>query len=487
MATKIIGDRFALRPPRVSLLPLVGVVLLVLAKMSVLFAFGPTMMPDSAGYIAYADAIVTGTFRQVDLERDAIPIVLARPIGYPAVIAAAKAVAGMDWPWAVVALQFAASVCATGAVFRLARLFRLGIWPSLGVAAAQATSMQFVLDQAIGSDSVCASAMTIAACILSGIVLRGEPRPMTEFADAGGLVVVSFLMRDVIGLLAIGFVPIAAAAAMTERGRLQRFAAFALVFLPLILVQRLYSEWNRARVGAGIVTTVSQWTVFDALGHASQYDPTIFSGSTPIDLVGRRVFKSFETGEELAEAFDANEVLHREYGWSAVRIAHEVSVAYLLAWVHHPWAMIRHVLSHFSETQLHQAVRPTETVRDVLLWNTGSDHDFARESAVRNGGWWMIPAVVAHRLAETISVAIFVAFIVVTPLRLVRDGLTAATSVSVGLLFSYLVFMGLYAAVHLEPRYLLPVVAGSIVVGAVNIGWLLARYRARRLRTEYAR
>jgi hypothetical protein len=28
---------------------------------------------------------------------------------------------------------------------------------------------------------------------------------------------------------------------------------------------------------------------------------------------------------------------------------------------------------------------------------------------------------------------------------------------------------GLYAAVHLEPRYLTPVVAGSIVVGTVNI------------------
>jgi hypothetical protein len=293
------------------------------------------------------------------------------------------------------------------------------------------------------------------------------------------LIVMAFLMRDVIEFIVIGLIPLAAAAAMTERSGLRKCAAFALVFLPLILAQRGYAEWNRARVGADIVTTVSQWTLFDALGHASQYDSTIFSGPAPIDATARRVFKSFELGEELSEAFEANNILHREYGWSAVRIAHEISVAYLQAWQHHPLAMARHMLSSFSETQLHQAVRPMETVRDLLLWNTGSDDDLARERAVRNGNWWMIPAVIVHRLAETISVVIFAAFVVITPLRLVRDGLTAETLAAAGLLFAYLVLVGLYAAVHLEPRYLVPVVAGSIVVGAANLTWLLARYQSR--------
>jgi hypothetical protein len=37
----------------------------------------------------------------------------------------------------------------------------------------------------------------------------------------------------------------------------------------------------------------------------------------------------------------------------------------------------------------------------------------------------------------------------------------------------------MHAAVSLQPRYLLPFLAGSIVVGAVNIAWLVARWRAR--------
>jgi hypothetical protein len=141
--------------------------------------------------------------------------------------------------------------------------------------------------------------------------------------------------------------------------------------------------------------------------------------------------------------------------------------------------MTRHALGFFSESQLHQAVRPTETVRDVLLWNTGSDQEFAREGAVRAGNWWMIPAVIVHRLCEAISTVVFAAFLLITPLRLMREGVTAETGAAVGLWFAYLTCLGLHAAVAVHPRYLLPVLAGSIVVGAVNVVWLVKRYRTR--------
>jgi len=147
------------------------------------------------------------------------------------------------------------------------------------------------------------------------------------------------------------------------------------------------------------------------------------------------------------------------------------------AWRDHPRAMIFHVFRHISETQLHQAVRPIETVRDVLLWNTGSSQDFGAERAVRNGNWWMMPVVIANWLCMTASVFVFCAFLIVTPIRLVREGWTAETRVSAGIWCFYLAVGGLYATVHLEPRYLTPVVAGSIVVGVVNIVRVIEFYR----------
>jgi hypothetical protein len=86
-----------------SLPLLAGALLLLLAlKLAVVIAFGPTIAPDSRDYIDYADQILSGAFRHVDLVQDAIPLTLYRPIGYPAVIAAAKIIAPAHWSWAVI-------------------------------------------------------------------------------------------------------------------------------------------------------------------------------------------------------------------------------------------------------------------------------------------------------------------------------------------------------------------------------------------------
>jgi hypothetical protein len=450
-------------------------------KLGVLLAFGPASQYDTTDYAGYADAILSGEFHHVDLATDPMPITLRRPIGYPAVIAAAKIVAGSYWAWAVVLCQYAASLLATAMVYRLARAFRLGVWLSVGVVAAQATAMQFVVDQALLSDSLTGSTMTIATCILGLIALRREPVSLFAYLGAGALIAAAFLIRDVIAYVAVGLIPLAAAAALTERSRLRQLAAAALVFLPLIATDVAYVEWNRTRVGAPVVTSTSQAVLFGALVEAAHFDHSIFSGPNPIDEVGRRLLKDVEAGQHGYEV-DATVDLHRDYGWDAIRMSHEMTQAYLRAWRGHPLAMIYHIFHHISETQLHQAVRPIETVRDVLLWNTGSSHDFGAERAVKNGNWWMIPAVVANWLVMTASVFIFCAFLVVTPIRLLREGWTAETSVAAGFWCFYLAVGLLYAAVHLEPRYLTPVVPGSIVVGVVNIVRVIEFYRDRAAR-----
>src|ERR1051326_1068419 len=102
-------------PQSVPSLPLLAgaLLLLVALKIPLLAAFGPTIAPDSRDYIDYADQILSGAFRHVDLVNDALPLTLYRPIGYPAVIAAAKIAAPGHWAWAVVLFQFFVSLVAT--------------------------------------------------------------------------------------------------------------------------------------------------------------------------------------------------------------------------------------------------------------------------------------------------------------------------------------------------------------------------------------
>jgi hypothetical protein len=299
------------------------------------------------------------------------------------------------------------------------------------------------------------------------------------YLGVGVLVAASFLIRNVIADMAIGLLPLAIAAALVERRRWRQLAAVVLVFLPLIAAHVAYTEWNRVRVGAPVVTSIAQAALFDALTEAAVYDPTIYSGSTPVDIVGRRILPKMRA-ERYGYEDESSAMFLNEFGWDAVRMSHEVTLAYLRGWRDHPVGMIRHTLYHISETQLHQAVRPVETVRDVLLWNTGSDQGFARERAVRNGSWWAIPGVIVNWIVMTISVFVFLAFLVVTPIRVVREGFTVETAVVVGFWCFYLVVGGLYATVHLEPRYLTPVVAGSIVVGTLNIVRVIEFFRLRR-------
>ena len=456
---------------------LITFALILALKLGVLAMFGPAMQPDSFGYEKYADAILSGAFHHVDLANDPMPITLTRTIGYPAVIAAAKVVAGRDWGWAVVLFQFAVSLWATAFVYRLARAFGLGVWLSLGIVTAQATAMQFVVDQAILTDSLFGSTLTIATCVLGLIAMRRPAASLLTYLGAGALIAISFLIRDVIGFMAIGLLPLAAVAALVQPSRFRQVVAGALIFIPLIATHVAYTEWNRARIGAPVVTSISQAALIDALTEAAQYDPTIFSGDTPIDDIGRHILPKMLV-QRLGFEVEASQFLHDKYGWDAIRMSHEATLAYLRGWRDHPRAMIRHVLYHISETQLHQAVRPIETVRDVLLWNTGSSRDFASERAVRNGNWWMIPGVIVNWIAMTLSVFVFLAFLIVTPIRLVREGWTAEVGVSIGLWCFYFTVGGFYAAVHLEPRYLTPVVAGSIVVGTLNIVRVIEFFRS---------
>jgi hypothetical protein len=292
---------------------LAALVALVVLKLAVLLILAPALQFDSFGYEKYADAILSGAFRHVDLATDPMPVTLTRMIGYPAVIAAAKVIAGRDWAWTVVFFQFAVSLWATAMVYRLARAFPLGVWLSLSVVAAQATAMQFVVDQAVLTDSLTGSTMTIATCILGLIALRRTATPLPVYGGAGALIAVAFLMRDVIAFFAIGLVPLAAAAALVEHSRVRQLAACALVFVPLFATHFAYTEWNRARIGAAVATSISQAALFGALVEATRYADTIFSGSTPIDDVGRRVQKILDAGQVGYEV-QGSILLNRDYG-----------------------------------------------------------------------------------------------------------------------------------------------------------------------------
>ena len=466
--------------PAVEAIPVLPVALgfaaLISIKLGFLAAYGPTFLPDSGGYVDIGNFILAGRLNDPALAGGIFPPTLFRIIGYPAIIALMKAVSGEFWPWLVVALQFAFSFAATAATYRLARAFGLGFWLSFASATLQATSLPLVLDQAIITDSLYASLITLAICTLAIAIVRGRLR-LAAGIGVGLLLAAAFLLREATIFMLLGFVPLAGAAAFRNGLPASRkIVALIGILLPLILIHQLYLEWNRSRIGARIATSAAQTALVLALVDAARHEPRIFSGDTALDQVARQVVRN----HDFFEVREINKRLFEERGRSAAQMAGDAHDAYFRAWREYPRAMLSLPLSHMNERIVYLMARPVTSLRDLIVWNTGGDNGFAREQALRDGRWWMLPFIIVYRFGQAASIVLFAAFLALTPWRFLAAGWRSPPAVAAaGIWFAYLTFFGIYAMVHLEPRYIMGVVSPAIVVAVANLFWLFEWLRAR--------
>ena len=221
-----------------------------------------------------------------------------------------------------------------------------------------------------------------------------------------------------------------------------------------------------------MATTGTELHLILPLVKASRFDPQFFSGATPLDAAARQVAPTYDSGHVLKIIY----ILFRQYGLSAVQMSGDAYAAYARGWREHPLAMLRFVSTQLREWEAQLAVQPIESVRELILWSTGDDHEFGLELALRQGHWWMMPAVAGRRLGEAASVVVFAAFLLLTPWRVLREGLREPGSRAIaGLWALYLGVAAIQLVVILEPRYLAPVVPWSILVGVANLIWLWKR------------
>ena len=75
-------------------------------KATLIAAYGPLIHPDTSGYLDYAGLVLDGGawLHAVDLETLAKPPEVLRPLGYPALIAAAKVLGGAGSAYFVIGL-----------------------------------------------------------------------------------------------------------------------------------------------------------------------------------------------------------------------------------------------------------------------------------------------------------------------------------------------------------------------------------------------
>jgi hypothetical protein len=433
--------------PRLSLTPFALALAAALPSLAALLVYGVVQTPDSGGYLDYAREIAAGSVPSGAALLTGDPISLYRMGGFPALLAALQGWFPVQWALVLVAGQIGAQAAVAVAAWRTA--LRLGAGPVTAVVAALLPAIGFavVANVCVLTDAFYSAAVAGAAFAL---VLRPDARGALL---AGVLLAAATSFREATIFYVLAFLPLAA---LSQR----RLLCMALVLLPCWGVAGAQVGWNISRGAGPVLTTSKQIVMVQALlpliaDHVPVYadDPVLAAAATnTIDVAGYARIDVFE--QDL-----------RAQGLTPQQIAKRATAAYARAWRLYPGRMLGATVADFRTNYLYMTFQPQETVATLQVYTTGQRPDWnrlnvlTREARAGSGGaiGWMALGIGC----EALGVAI-------TLLALVSPWCPRGNWTLRALWCLPVALVALYLPVHLEVRYLTPMVPVLCVLAAAR-------------------
>lgn len=467
---------------------------LIVLKGLALALYGPVMTPDSAGYVAFADIILTRTdwLATENLAVQGYPETSFRIIGYPALIALAKLLSGESWPWLIVIVQMAVSLIASGYIAALAKRLTGGVWLAGFAGICHAFGQTYVLDQCILTDSLNASLLLILAAHVGCAVLDRRRPGLGESMVLGAFVLGAFLLREAGSFFQYLYWPLLAYWGLCSGLSVKRTALVVVLFaLPMLLGTQAYKAWNEMRTGKAYITTAPQTGMYiPTLELARRGVPVV--AEDPL-LQGMEPFGPWASTTPLQNVSRITAHLMQRHGFDALDLARHGMARFKSYWLNYPLDMAAVTLSHVREKQAFLAFRPVESVSQLVFWATGRDpfpkKGAGRERLWQDGSYGGLVMVMGRSVSRIVSAALTLAFVLGAPILFVRAMLAhrgnfrAYEPGVVLMVLFWLMYFGYtiaYAMITLELRYLMPVEPLSMVVGVTVLASLANRYKQRR-------
>src|SRR6202048_3604217 len=147
----------------------VGIV--IAAKLAALHFVGPSIWPDTAGYTAFAEAILDQgkAFRRIDwIGGPATPPFVCRLAGYPLVLAGAELLSAENYASIAVIFQIFLNVISVVLVFNVIAHLGFSVGQIIAILTLYVFSDSLLLDDSILSDSIYSSLFNIVVFLLVG-------------------------------------------------------------------------------------------------------------------------------------------------------------------------------------------------------------------------------------------------------------------------------------------------------------------------------
>ena len=424
------------------------------------------------------------------LDSIAIPPTLWKPIGYPALMAAAKLVAGPFWTLAIFVLQAVASLLAGCALFGLARRLGLPVAWAAAVFLMYEWALPFSTDPLLMSDGLMGSLGTWLLVLFGHRALDGSG-PSPAWATACGLILaVMFTLREVVEYMVVVY-GLALLLVFARPGQRLRAAAAALLLVaPVAVTDLAVRAWNHHRTGAFMVTSGLQTAGLFTVLQLNVRDPAVMSGDDVIDRLAREGL----TDHQYGDAQRLNQLAFERFGLTAPQLSALVSHKMVAGVLAAPRAALDFWLSEIRLVQQGTLLGgPLTRIDDLDWWWAMTQGDGAYDAGWRGkvrlfltshdlsqmdaAAWANLLPRIAGRYGGT---ALFLLFTLGIPVYAWRHRSDAAARFLLAGWMLYWAMAGLHIMVHMEVRYLSAVAAVPILASLLLLRTLLELRRSRR-------
>jgi hypothetical protein len=355
------------------------------------------------------------------------------------------------WRDAAVIVQIALCGIVAGGAYQAA--LRLGARRGFAVAAGLLPAVGFivVLQISLLTDALYAALFTGAAlCLVAGDGLFGA-------IIAGLLLALATSLREVTPYLAPFFLPLACC------GCGRRWARMIATILPPLCTVAALMAWNEARVGWPIVTTTAEVNMVQPLFPLITRNLPVYAGDDAFDRAARETL----TRPDFDEIAPMLQRLFQQENMTAPELAEMATARYWRAWERFPRAMLRSSALRFQASFLELPFAPVDTIAGLdvfsgrhpspdlvklkLLWQRTVAGDVT--SLI-----WLILVVITRSVGVTVAfVGMFGPWLRGRTWRLRALWLICAAVPAV------------HMPVHLDIRYLMPVVPLLCIAAAASI------------------
>lgn len=478
--------------PRECTLWYVALGLAVIGKAWCLITYHTPLLGEFWRMEQFADQMLTDSrwLQDAGLDSIAIPPTLWKPVGYPALMAAAKLMAGPFWTQAIFVLQAVASLLAGCALFGLARRLGLPVVWAVAVFLLYEGALPFSTDTLLMSDGLMGSLGTFVLVLFGHRALdRSGPSP--TWAVACGLILaVMFTLREVVEYMVVVY-GLAVLLIFARPGqRLRAAVAALLLMVPVALTDLAVRAWNHQRTGAFMVTSGLQTAGLFTVLQLNVRDPVVMSGDDVFDRLAREGL----TDHQYGDAQRLNQLAFERFGLTAPQLSALVSRKMVAGVLAAPRAAIAFWLSEIRLVQQGSLLGGPLTRIDDLDWwwamtQGAGVYDAGWRGKVRAflvshdpsgmdaGAWVNLLLRIVSRYGGTALFLLFTFGIPVYAWRRRSDG--AARFLLAGWLL-YWAMAGLHIMVHMEVRYLSAVGAVPVLASLLLARELLTMWKSRR-------